>query len=134
MPRHRSWLPRCIAAFLLLALMPANVIHFHEAPPERQHIRFQIVPPEGVLEDFKLSSHGRFLAFCADKDGLAKIWIRALDNLEMRLLTSFAAPSRALFWSADEKASALPNQDRASCIRSPERADRRLRFAIYRAT
>jgi serine/threonine protein kinase/Tol biopolymer transport system component len=32
-PRHRAWLPWYIAAFLLLALMPANIIHFRETQP-----------------------------------------------------------------------------------------------------
>jgi eukaryotic-like serine/threonine-protein kinase len=100
-PLHRSWLPWCIAAFLLLALMPANYIHFRETPPERQHIRFQIAPPEGDLRDFKLSPDGRFLAFAANDGGALKLWIRALDSLEMGPPRSYPAGSPRLFWSAD---------------------------------
>src|ERR1700674_1050696 len=41
-PRHRSWLPWCIAAFLLLALMPANILHFRETPPQEQPLQASI--------------------------------------------------------------------------------------------
>src|SRR5450631_2594501 len=37
--RRKSWLPWCIAAFLLLALMPANILHFRETPPPEQTLR-----------------------------------------------------------------------------------------------
>ena len=76
-------------------------VHFRETPPERQHIRFQIAPPEGTLRDFKLSPDGRFLAFATFDGSAAKLWIRALDSLETRLLTSFPLGDPHLFWSAD---------------------------------
>jgi Tol biopolymer transport system component len=78
-------------------------VHFRETPPERQHIRFQIAPPEGTLRDFKLSPDGRFLAFATNDGGAIKLWIRALDSLETRLLTSSpaASSSNLMFWSAD---------------------------------
>src|SRR6185369_9130156 len=47
-PRHRSWLPWCIAAFFLLALMPANIFHFSEMPPEERSLLFQVPLPEGA--------------------------------------------------------------------------------------
>jgi eukaryotic-like serine/threonine-protein kinase len=100
--RHQSWLPWSIAAFLLLALIPANILHLRETPPERQRLRFQITPPEGALRDFKLSPDGRFLAFVTSDGGVVKLWIRALDSLEMRLLTSSTTGANPLlFWSAD---------------------------------
>jgi Tol biopolymer transport system component len=101
-PRHK-WLPWSIAALLLLALIPVSIMHFRETPPERQHVRFQIAPPpEGALRDFKLSPDGRFLAIATYREGIFKLWIRALDSLETRLLTSFPTGSSPfLFWSAD---------------------------------
>lgn len=42
-PRHTSWLPWCIAAFLLLALMPANILHFRF--PERSTQTNSLIPP-----------------------------------------------------------------------------------------
>jgi eukaryotic-like serine/threonine-protein kinase len=98
------WIMTAAAGVLALALGALGTlafVHFRETPPERQHIRFQIAPPEGALRDFKLSPDGRFLAFATSDGGAAKLWIRALDGLEMRLLTSFAADNPLLFWSAD---------------------------------
>jgi serine/threonine-protein kinase len=42
-PRHKAWLPWYIAVFFLLALMPANIIHFRETPPaDRPLIRLDV--------------------------------------------------------------------------------------------
>lgn len=53
------------------------------------------------MSDFKLSPDGRFLAFVMTDGTAAKLWIRALDSLETRLLTPFPPNSPLLFWSAD---------------------------------
>src|SRR5208337_3382788 len=55
------------------------------------------------LRDFKLSPDGRFLASAATNGIGFKLWIRALDSLETRLLTplQIANPNPYLFWSAD---------------------------------
>jgi len=101
-PRRRSWVPWAIATVLLLALVPVNVLHLRETPQERQHLRFQIVPPEGFLSDCKLSPDGRFLVFAVSDGGSSKLWIRALDSLETRLLSSVGpANNTPMFWSAD---------------------------------
>jgi eukaryotic-like serine/threonine-protein kinase len=99
--RHGFW--PVVAGLATLALGALAFVHFRETPPERQHIRFQIAPPEGALRDLKLSPDGRFLAFRTG-DGVAfKLWIRALDSLETPLLTSSpaASSSNLMFWSAD---------------------------------
>jgi Tol biopolymer transport system component len=92
-----------VAAVFALALGALSWVHFREAPPERQHIRFQIARPEGTLRDFKLSPDGRSLALAVIDGGTFNLWIRALDSLETRLLTSFSAGGNTilLFWSAD---------------------------------
>ncbi len=89
------------AAVLTLIAAALAFVHFREIPPERQHIRFQIAPPEGTLIDFKLSPDGRFLAFATTDGNAARIWIRALDSLETRLLASFPLSNPNLFWSPD---------------------------------
>ena len=88
---------------LALALGALSWVHFRETLPEPQHIRFQVEPPAGVLGGFKLSPDGRFLALSTIADGgVIKIWIRALDSLETRLLPSFPyVDAFQLFWSAD---------------------------------
>ncbi len=98
-----GWVAWGVAGMLLFALAALAFVHFRETPPERQHIRFQIAPPEGSLRDFKLSPDGRFLAFAATNGIGFKLWIRALDSLETRLLTplQIANPDPYLFWSAD---------------------------------
>jgi len=49
-PRHRSWLPWCIAAFFLLALTPVNVIHFRERPMEHPLVRVSVdLGPDAVF-------------------------------------------------------------------------------------
>jgi serine/threonine protein kinase/Tol biopolymer transport system component len=101
-----GWIGRVwvgVAAVFALALGALAWVHFRETPPERQRIRFQIAPPEGVLRDIKLSPDGRFLAFATTSEGTVKLWIRALDGLETRLLTSFltGGGSALLFWSSD---------------------------------
>ena len=98
-----SWLGKLwpgIALALALALGALSWLHFRETPPERQHVRFQVAPPEGLLTDFKLSPDGRFLAFATNDVSASKIWIRALDSLETRLLASLPRAA-APFWSVD---------------------------------
>jgi serine/threonine protein kinase/Tol biopolymer transport system component len=99
-----GWIGRVwvgVAAVFALALGALAWVHFRETPPERQRIRFQIAPPQGVLRDFKLSPDGRFLAFATSDGDATKLWIRVLESLETRLLTSIPSVSPLLFWSAD---------------------------------
>jgi hypothetical protein len=92
-------MPWVVAALGIAAALAVGFVHFRETPPERQHIRFQLTPPEGTLLDFKLSPDGRFLAFATTDGSAGKLWIRALDSLETRLLTSVAPFGPYLFWS-----------------------------------
>jgi Tol biopolymer transport system component len=101
-PPHKRWVWPMVAGAFAIALGALAFVHFRETPPERQHIRFQIAPPEGTLRDFKLSPDGRFLAFGTIDGGVSRLWIRALDSLETRLLASVPAGGNfQLFWSAD---------------------------------
>jgi serine/threonine protein kinase len=47
-PWHRSWLPWCTAAFLLLALMPANILYFRETPAPHPLVRLDVDLGSGV--------------------------------------------------------------------------------------
>ena len=100
-PTPRIWRWLAVAAVVLIVALGAiAVMYFREAPP-RQHVRFQVAPPEGALLDFKLSPDGRFLAFLTRDGATGKIWIRTLDSLDTRLITSFSIPDPYLFWSGD---------------------------------
>lgn len=80
--RRKSWLPWCIAAFLLLALMPANILHFRETPPPEQAGRSSIALPENsTLHSFAISLDGRTLVMAAAVDGKRQLsgcdpWMR----------------------------------------------------------
>jgi serine/threonine protein kinase len=106
MPRHRSWLPWCIAAFLLLALMPANILHFRESPPARTAVRFQIPPPEKASfepTNLDLSPDGRKLAFTATgADGRVQVWVRSFDSLDAQPLPGTEG-AISVFWSPDNR-------------------------------
>jgi len=100
-PRHTSWLPWCIAAFLLLALMPANILHFRETPPVQKSVRFEILPPEkSQFLMFKLSPDGKYLAFVTVGGTQVGLWLRALDSAEARLLPGTEGATYP-FWSPD---------------------------------
>jgi eukaryotic-like serine/threonine-protein kinase len=94
-----GWIAAGVVTVIAAALA---FVHFRETPPERQRIRFQVAPPEGTLVDLELSPDGRFLAFGTLDGNATKIWIRALDSLETRLLASFPLVGNLhLFWSPD---------------------------------
>ena len=111
-PRHRSWLPWCIAAFLLLALTPANILHFREQPPEAPVVRTFIPPPEKTT--FKtgegnpqgplaLSPDGKRMVFSAGvSDGKDQLWVRSLDALTAKPLPGTEGAMHP-FWSPDSK-------------------------------
>lgn len=105
-PRHRSWLPWCIAAFLLLALMPANILHFREQPPHETSLRFQIILPEKLAASASqtISPDGRYLVFSGGQtqNGIAPLLVRPLDALTAQPLAGTEGASFP-FWSPDSK-------------------------------
>ena len=102
MARHNQpWHWIGIATAAILGFIGLAVIHFRQSPPQRQHIRFQVAPPEGILSLFALSPDGHYLAFVTHEGVANKIWIRALDHVETRLLTSFSDTNANPFWSND---------------------------------
>ena len=117
--RHRSWLPWCVAAFLLFALMPANILHFREAPPERTAVRFQIPPPEKASfepTNLDLSPDGRKLAFTATgADGRVLIWVRSFDSLDAQSLPGTEGAT-SVFWSPDSRFLAFASQGKLKKI------------------
>src|ERR1700722_3314629 len=98
---RRDVLPWAVVGVAAIALGALSWVHFREAPPERQRVRLQLAPPAAFLDNFKLSPDGRFVVFATDDSGACKLSIKALDSLDMLLLTSFTAPCRPPFWSTD---------------------------------
>jgi eukaryotic-like serine/threonine-protein kinase len=103
-PRHRSWLPWCIAAFLLLALMPVNILHFREQPPQEPSLRFQIPLPEKVAADTNqtISPDGRYLVFSGQRTASGTLWVRPLNSLTAEPLAGTEG-AYFPFWSPDSK-------------------------------
>ncbi len=102
-PRHRSWLPWCIAGFLLLALMPANILHFRETPPPQPTLRYTIAVPEnGIVQSFAISPDGRTLAIAAAVNGKRQLWLRSMDALQAQPMP-FTEDATFPFWSPDSR-------------------------------
>jgi eukaryotic-like serine/threonine-protein kinase len=103
---HRTWLGWGAAALLLATLGPLAYQHVRERPVAPSPMRFQI---PSTMEfagpgNFGLSPDGRSLAFMArGPDGIARVWIRAMDSLEVRLLPGSETVdlSPPPFWSPD---------------------------------
>ena len=100
---RRSWLRWCIAAFLLLALMPANIIHFRETPPPESTLRYTIPAPENsTIHSFALSPDGRTLAIAAQVNGKRQLWLRSMDALQVQAMP-FTEDAMYPFWSPDSR-------------------------------
>src|SRR5260370_3079158 len=103
----RIW-PWVVAAVFALAFAAVSFNHFRETPPRAELIRFQIPPPEAngsfAASPF-LSPNGRMIAFSArGPAGLNILWVRSLDTLEARALTSTEDVGiSSVFWSPDSR-------------------------------
>jgi eukaryotic-like serine/threonine-protein kinase len=110
---RRPWLAWGAVAVFLVAFAALSVVHFREKPLVSAPIQFQVFASESLLQglSFAVSPDGRHLAFSAvGSDGVARLWIRDLDSLEIRALpNSYAANLRItpsvvvppFFWSPD---------------------------------
>jgi Tol biopolymer transport system component len=110
--QQRSWFKRALPvlggammAVLVTALVDLSFFRPRVTPPESRRVRYQITPPEDNLLYFSLSADGRFLAFLTADGNNAKIWVRALESLETRLLTATQSIATgripSFFWSPD---------------------------------
>jgi hypothetical protein len=105
---HTPWLSWGVAAFLLATLAPFAYRHIRERPAKLKPVRFQIPPTVefGAPGNFGLSPDGGQLAFVGrGPDGVARIWIRAMDSLEVRTLPGSEANENTPppFWSPDSR-------------------------------
>jgi hypothetical protein len=100
-----SRLPWLAAAVLALGAGALAFIHFRESAPTAPLMRFTVPPPENARYGpwLALSPDGRYLGFTATgSDGRDRIWIRALDSLEARMLPG-TEDAHTFFWSPDSR-------------------------------
>src|SRR5207249_11236913 len=71
---------------LLLALAALAFVHFREAPPSEQVLRFSVPLPENSLALFLvLSPDGRHLAMVIrGSGGKSQLWLRTLDSTQLQ--------------------------------------------------
>jgi Tol biopolymer transport system component len=112
---HRPWLAWGAVVVFLVAFAALSLIHFRERPVMFAPVQFQISPSGSLLQGlaFAVSPDGRHLAFSAtDPDGVARLWIRDLESLEIRVLpNSYPASLHVtgsvvvppFFWSPDSR-------------------------------
>jgi serine/threonine protein kinase len=110
---HRPWLAWGAVAVFLVAFAALSLIHFRERPLVPTPVQFQISPSGRMLQSdaFAVSPDGRHLAFVATgSDGVARLRIRNLDSLEVRVLSdsyptsmSFRGVVGPFFWSPDSR-------------------------------
>jgi Tol biopolymer transport system component len=103
---NRTWLAWGAAALLLATLAPIAYQYVRERPAAPSPMRFQIPPTVEFAGpgNFGLSPDGRHLAFVGrGPDGIARLWIRAIDSLEVRVLPGSEMPdiTPPPFWSPD---------------------------------
>ena len=87
---HRSWLAWGAVGVCLLAFAVLSLIHFRERPLVSAPVQFQISSPGSMPQGaaFAVSPDGRHLVFAAaGSDGVARLWIRDLESLEVRTLS-----------------------------------------------
>ncbi len=89
------------AAFSLLACW--GLWSYLHNIPVREAVRLSVLPPEGaILNSSAISPDGRYIAFTATSGKVARLWIRALDSVESKVLPGTEQAAYP-FWSPDSK-------------------------------
>ncbi len=104
------WIPWAVAAVLLLTLLPGNLFHYSETPPEAQVINAAVLPPDEGIFNFALpyglpalSPDGTRIVYSAKiKDGRPQLWVRRLDTATAQPLPG-TEEAATPFWSPDSR-------------------------------
>jgi len=108
--QNRSYWAWAATAVFAIATMTLAFLHFREAPAAASiPVRFRIPFPEDAKPRdtplFALSPDGNTLAYSFEGPKGFRMWVRALDSLEPRLLLGpeVTLTDAVPFWSADSK-------------------------------
>jgi Tol biopolymer transport system component len=103
---RRFWLPWRAAMLFATVAALAFLAQWRVSPPAPEPKQFQLLLPEKTnIGRFTVSPDGRWVAFtAAGADGVRRLWVRAVDSLEMHSLrgTEGADPTPP-FWSPDSR-------------------------------
>jgi WD40 repeat protein/predicted Ser/Thr protein kinase len=102
----RSWFYLTCLTAAVFALMALCFGWFWFTRPlslDLQPVKFWLLPPEkGSFGTFAISPNGKWLAFVTTGLGKDNLWVRALDELEPRVLPGTEGASSP-FWSPDSR-------------------------------
>jgi Tol biopolymer transport system component len=104
--RARSWLPWSAAALFAIVAALAFWGAWRASPLPLEPKQFQLpLPDNSDIGRFIVSPDGRWIAFtAAGADGIWRLWVRAVDSLEMHPLRGTDGADRASpFWSPDSR-------------------------------
>jgi Tol biopolymer transport system component len=110
-PRTRRALaPWVLAAALAAATAVLGVIAARHVAEQPRVVRFELWPPEGTVFHLHpetpgavvVSPDGGSLAFCAAKEGVVRLYVRALEATEARALPGTEG-AQYPFWSPDSR-------------------------------
>ena len=102
--RTLPWAFTGVFGAALMALAAVSVVHFREAPVERQLLQYTVAPPDKAtnVQSIAISPDGRFLVMQATGDGGQQLWIRSLESLQTQPLAGTTDASYP-FWSPDSR-------------------------------
>jgi Tol biopolymer transport system component/predicted Ser/Thr protein kinase len=96
-------LPWVLAALAILLAAAASFRYLREKPPSEAALRLSVpLPGRFAVEYVALSPDGRTVAMVATSGSSSRLWLRALDSLELRPISDTDS-ARHPFWSPDSR-------------------------------
>ena len=89
---------------LAMALAALAILHFREAPPERQVLQYSLSGPDKArtIQQFAVSPDGHYVVMRASGDAGSQLWVRSMDSLQAQPLMG-TENAQYPFWSPDSR-------------------------------
>ena len=99
-----AWLVGAVAMLAVVVLSAFTIRYLREpSAPSQPEMRVEITPPpQSAPLEFALSPDGRYIVFVASVDGRQRLWLRALNEVDARVMTGTDGADYP-FWSADSR-------------------------------